>query len=520
MNDPTNYSSVTSIIMRRWAVVVGATVVAMFFGYVVSLGLPVRYGAVATVLTAQDPTEGNVPDADRVTKEQLALTFADIGRRPAVLEPAAEELDLVGGWKALRAAVTIRLVPRTLLLEVNATAGTTVEAARRADTVSKWLITVTADLSPFVQVQTESGRADPNPVSPNTPVNSMIAGGMGFLLSSGLLLATESFARRRANQLALVAPVVTTINRTMDVPSRMANGVMKGDAHAAAWLDAVAPAYLHVRSLTGEAGAGSRARRIAVVSWPEVQIRSGVATSLAVALALEGSDTALVDLDFRHPSLHKLCGSISGPGVSELIKSSKAARPSYAPTAVQGLRVLPNGHKAVPNAALLTPRAIERTAQGTDESWMIVFDIAVRRTIAEFALISEKVDVMLMVVDEGGLRRADLGFLAGLRAAGVHVDGLVVIGAPGLRAQLKARLAGFGSRRRTRPTVEPAIDGAGNDRTIGLVDTDEHDDFHDYDEHDHDDSEFGPAATSASTPSPPHRVVNRGSARSGRPNRR
>lgn len=474
MNDPTNYTSVTSIIMRRWTVVVGVSAVALLLGYLVSSTLTEQYEATATVLTAQEPPRGNVPDADRVTKEQLALTFADIGRRPAVLEPAAEELGMAGGWKPLRAAVTIRLVPRTLLLEVNATATSPAEAERRADTVSKWLITITDELSPFVQVQTESGRADPTPVSPNTPVNALIAGGLGFLLTSGLLLATESFARRRANQLATVAPVVARIDRALESPSRMAQGVLKNEPNASAWLDAVAPAFLHVRSLAGESASGIGARRIAVLGWPEARVRSGVSTSLAVALALEGSDTALVDLDFRHPSLHKLCGSASGPGVSELIKSSKTARPSFATTAVQGLRVLPNGHKAVPNAALLTPRAIERTAQGTDESWMIVFDIPVRRTIAEFALISEKVDAVILVIDEAVLRRADIGFLAGLRAAGVHVGGLVVIGAPGLRAQVLARVVAIFRRLRRQPSAtEPIVDGAGNDRTLGLVDTEE-----------------------------------------------
>ncbi len=425
MNEAQQYTSVTGLILRRWGVVVTASIVAMVAGYLVSLTLPKQYAATATVLTAQS-SSGVV--ADRSSKEQLALTLADVGRRPSVLEPAARTLGLTG-WKQLRAAITIRLVPQTLLLEIKATATSPDEAANRADVVAASLVEVSSELSTLQQRQTEPGRADPSPVAPNVAFNTLIAGGVGFIGISGVLLLDEQRKRRSAQRFATVAPVLDRLQRTLHAPEDLpealsgAGGPITSRSTATEWLDAITPVFLAVGRI-GVSERSDRPLRIAVLSWHEHALRSSISTALASAFALEGRRTMLVDLDLRSPSIQHCAGSRLSPGVAELLDGDLLEPAS---TRLDHLQVVPAGRSAVRSTVLLGIRAMTATTEAIgNAAEVVVYDLPVQKANAEFALVRSHVDAIVFVVDDSLRHRADVGFLAQLKIAGIELDGLVI----------------------------------------------------------------------------------------------
>ena len=101
MNDRLDLQRLTAAILRRWVVVVFVTVLIAGLGYAATKAQTATYQATTSVLVGQEPPGVVIENSDRATKEQLALTFAELAVRAPVLEPAAEALG-TGEWRSLR----------------------------------------------------------------------------------------------------------------------------------------------------------------------------------------------------------------------------------------------------------------------------------------------------------------------------------------------------------------------------------------------------------------------------------
>jgi non-specific protein-tyrosine kinase len=148
-------------------------------------------------------------------------------------------------------------------------------------------------------------------------------------------------------------------------------------------------------------------RKIVLVAPSPEENQSVVLANLAVTLAQSGHPTLIVDADLRHPSQHTLWNLDNGEGVTDMIIDAGAFQnPPIQTTEVEGLRVLTSG-KLPPNPAdvLVSRRMDEVIARLAEEAEYILFDAPPILAVTDAAVLSRKVDGVLLVVKAGTTRR-------------------------------------------------------------------------------------------------------------------
>jgi non-specific protein-tyrosine kinase len=148
-------------------------------------------------------------------------------------------------------------------------------------------------------------------------------------------------------------------------------------------------------------------RKIVFVSPSQEENQSITLANLAVTLAQSDHPTLIVDADLRRPSQHSLWDRDNGQGLTDMIIDVDAFQnPPIQPTEVEGLRVLTSG-KLPPNPAdvLASRRMDEVIARLAEEAEYILFDAPPILAVTDAAVLSRKVDGVLLVVKAGTTRR-------------------------------------------------------------------------------------------------------------------
>ncbi|MGD9704283.1 MAG: Wzz/FepE/Etk N-terminal domain-containing protein [Acidimicrobiia bacterium] len=429
MNDRLDLQRLTTAILRRWIVVLVVTVVIAELGYLVTSAQAATYEATTSVLVGQEPPGVIIENSDRATKEQLALTFAELAVRAPVLEPAAGALGINGNWRSLRSRVTVQLAPRTLLLDLHVTGKTPEAAAQAADEIADQLVAVTEDLSPYRQVKVGPARADPTPIGPNVQMNTLFAGIIGFIIASALALVLELVRERRKR----------AFRSQEDIPYL---GVVRARRTAGPATVPDALASEEGAAILGNLRVACRPNpvRTIVVTGTSSAERSRVATQLAATLSHGGVPAALIDLGLRDPVIHRLCGLPLVPGVSELLEHRGPKR-GVVRTVNEYLQVLPAGHPSVNPSLLLSPEAVERiVAHVGPFADVLVFDVPLTERISELGLVAERVDAVVLVIRNRLTRSEERRVGEDLTALGVRPNGLVVVRS-GFFSRLTGRLS-------------------------------------------------------------------------------
>jgi capsular exopolysaccharide synthesis family protein len=128
------------IALKWWWLAVLSFVLPAGVSYLVSRALPPVYQATTVVIVGQSTQVVDLNNADVLTSEKLALTYADIAQRQPVLQGVVDTLHLQGTWRDLGEQVQVRPVRNTQLLEISAEAGSPQEAQRTADEFAHQLI--------------------------------------------------------------------------------------------------------------------------------------------------------------------------------------------------------------------------------------------------------------------------------------------------------------------------------------------------------------------------------------------
>lgn len=150
-------------------------------------------------------------------------------------------------------------------------------------------------------------------------------------------------------------------------------------------------------------------RAVVVTSSVPGEGKSNSALNLAMAAALGGERTILLDLDLRRPTQHKLCGLPNAIGFTNVISGQAALEDALQAGAVPGLRVLTSGPVPPNPFRLLNSQTARQTISKIIESAdFIVVDTPPMLGLADARLISSLVDGTLMVIScqETGRREA------------------------------------------------------------------------------------------------------------------
>jgi capsular exopolysaccharide synthesis family protein len=141
-------------------------------------------------------------------------------------------------------------------------------------------------------------------------------------------------------------------------------------------------------------------------SGPE-EGKSTTLANLAVTLAQAEKKVILVDCDLRRPSQHQIFGLKNGVGLTTMVVDDEAmTTPPLQETQVPGLRLLPSGPLPPNPSELLGSRRMEEIidilSQRAD---IVLFDAPPIIAVTDAAVLSSKVDGVLLVVSAGGTKR-------------------------------------------------------------------------------------------------------------------
>jgi capsular exopolysaccharide synthesis family protein len=279
---------------------------------------------------------------------------------------------------------------------------------------------ITSWRSTYAQLDpTKSGRTNnlsvvepavvsPRPVSPDIPLNVLIAAAVGLLLALGAVLLIDYLddTLRNGEDVArlLKLPTLGTVAR-FRAPRRPRDQLVARGASRTS----LAEAYRVLRTNVQCARARSAGTGLLVTSAIPAEGKTTTACNLAIALAQAGLRVILCDADLRRPSVHQLFEIPNGAGLSTLLLdpglSPAWVQAMLVETGVPGLRVLPSGPPPPSPSDLLGSDVMaQRLAVLRELADVVVIDSPAVLAVSDATVLGTLCSEVILVVDAGRSR--------------------------------------------------------------------------------------------------------------------
>lgn len=148
-------------------------------------------------------------------------------------------------------------------------------------------------------------------------------------------------------------------------------------------------------------------RSMVVTSASPEEGKSTTLANLAVVIAQAGKKVILVDCDLRRPSLHQIFDARPTPGFTDMMRDDTLmSQPPLQETGVPNLWLLPSGTIPPNPAELLASRRMSEVITALQQhAEMILFDAPPVIAVTDAAVLSTKVDAVLLVISAGKTKR-------------------------------------------------------------------------------------------------------------------
>lgn len=169
----------------------------------------------------------------------------------------------------------------------------------------------------------------------------------------------------------------------------------------------IAEAYRTLRTNLEFSNLDKSLRAILVTSASAEEGKSTTLANLAVTIAQSGKRVILVDADLRRPTLHQIFGLKNSAGLTDMVRDDAIlANPPLQDGSVPNLRVLTSG-QTPPNPAeiLGSKRMSEVLAALLEQADILLLDAPPVLAVTDAAVLSSKVDGVLLVVSAGKTKR-------------------------------------------------------------------------------------------------------------------
>ncbi len=135
--------------------------------------------------------------------------------------------------------------------------------------------------------------------------------------------------------------------------------------------------------------------------------KSTTLANLAVAVAQAGKKVILVDCDLRRPSLHQIFDARNAPGFTDMMRDDALmSQPPLQETGVPNLFLLPSGTLPPNPAELLGSRRMSEVIAALQQhAEVVLFDAPPVIAVTDAAVLSSKVDAVLLVISAGKTKR-------------------------------------------------------------------------------------------------------------------
>jgi capsular exopolysaccharide synthesis family protein len=264
------------------------------------------------------------------------------------------------------------------------------------------------------------------PIGPKLTQNVVLASLVGLVISLVIAFALEVIDdsiksvedARRASGLSVLGSVAHI--RGPGYPGKLVT--LRNDNNRAA------EAYRVLRTNLQFSVMGKPFQTLMVTSSRSREGKSITAANLAVALAQSGRKTALVDCDLRRPTQHEIFQMPAETGLTSLFLDEALTIDGSAPEKYRNLTVIPAGPMPHNPAELLdSVRMAQVMDQLKAQFEVVVLDVPPVLSVADATIIGARCDAVLLVVDCGYTRRAQIKRAKeALLAVGARVLGVAV----------------------------------------------------------------------------------------------
>jgi len=274
----------------------------------------------------------------------------------------------------------------------------------------------------------EVARPNANPIRPDKVRIMLTALVAGLMAGAGLTLGLNWMDQRLQSadeiQLLLGTPVLGVIPH---MPTRDSS-VVRGLIVHSDPMSATAEAYRNVRTTVYFGVPDAESKTILITSPEPGDGKSTLASNLAIAMAKSGQRVALVDADFRRPSLHRVFEVSHDVGLSALVAGRVTLEEAMHHTGIDGLDFLPAGFLPANPSEILNSQAfvavMEKIKQLYDH---VVVDAPPVMPVSDSRILGAMCDVTLLVLRaEKSTRKGSQHALEGLLSVGARVLGVVV----------------------------------------------------------------------------------------------
>lgn len=148
-------------------------------------------------------------------------------------------------------------------------------------------------------------------------------------------------------------------------------------------------------------------KSVLVTSATPGEGKSTVSANLSVAFAQNGANVCLIDADLRRPTLHKIFGMDSYPGLTTaLLGGGGGSDNAIMKTDVPGLKLIPSGPIPPNPAELLGSGKMEKFLRELEERFdMVIVDTPPVLAVTDAAVLAPKLGGVLMVTRAGNVAR-------------------------------------------------------------------------------------------------------------------
>ena len=140
--------------------------------------------------------------------------------------------------------------------------------------------------------------------------------------------------------------------------------------------------------------------KVLLVTSPGVgEGKTTTVVNLAISTAREGKSVVVVDLDLRHPSLHRIFDIEGHKGLTHLPTGEASLEEVLVSTAVEGLSVVPSGPiPSDPGAILRSPEVDLLIQDLKKRADLVILDSPPVLAVTDAVVLSSKADGALLVV--------------------------------------------------------------------------------------------------------------------------
>jgi non-specific protein-tyrosine kinase len=148
-------------------------------------------------------------------------------------------------------------------------------------------------------------------------------------------------------------------------------------------------------------------RSMVVTSASPEEGKSTTLANLAVTLAQAGKRVIVVDCDLRRPALHQIFNARPTPGFTDMMRDDALmSKPPLQETAAPNLQLLASGTLPPNPSELLASRRMSEVIAALQQSAdVVLFDAPPVIAVTDAAVLSSKVDAVLLVVSAGKTKR-------------------------------------------------------------------------------------------------------------------